>query len=87
MSVSEGGLEVPLHNRPEEVQGEHVEEQVPPASMDETITEHPMPLFPVPDIVGVELERVAVQRPVEAEDTDAGRYQYDDESNHDRIQI
>ena len=78
LGIAEGGLEVPLHHRSEEVQGEHIEKQMPPSSVHKAIAEHTVPLIPVPDIVGIELQRIGIQRPVEAKDADAGRYQYDD---------
>ena len=78
MGLAEGGLEVPLHHCSEEVQGEHVEKQMPPSAVDKTIAEHPMPLISVPDIISIEFKSIGIQRPVEAKDADASRYQYDD---------
>ncbi len=78
MGLAEGCLEVPLHHSSEEVQGEHIEKKMPPSAVDKAVAEHPVPLIPVPDIVGVELKSIGIQRPVKTKDADAGRYQYDD---------
>ena len=47
--TAESQLEVLFHYPAEEEQGEHVEEQVPPAAVDCTVGQHPVPFLPVPD--------------------------------------
>ena len=64
----ESRLEIPLDHCPEEVQGEHIEKQVSPTAVDKTVAQHPVPLLPVPDIIGVELQRIHIEHTLETED-------------------
>jgi hypothetical protein len=80
--MAEGHLEVLLNHRPEEVQGEHVEEKMSPSSMYQTITEHPVPLLPMPHIVSVKLKRIDIQLSRETEEADHNSKQYEDKRNH-----
>ena len=68
-----------LHHLPEEVQGEHIEKQMAPTPVYQAVSEHTVPLPAVPDIIGIELQRVEIQPPVEAQDADCGSDQYDEE--------
>lgn len=71
--------EIVLHHAAEEVQGEHVEEQVPPAAVDESVGNHPIPFFAMPDTVGREPEPADIQLAVEAEGAHQARDGYDDD--------
>ena len=50
--------EIRFDHPAEEVQGEHVEEQVSPSGMDQAVRQHTVPLMAVPDGPGVELQRL-----------------------------
>ena len=75
--------EILLHNRPEEVQGEHVEQQVSPSAMDQPVGKHLVPLPAMPYLIGVEHQRIDVQRPGKPQDTDQAGNADDDECDSD----
>ena len=63
--IEEGSLrgaedipEISFNHPAEEIQREHVEEQVPPAGVDQSVRQHTVPLTAVPDRPGVELQRL-----------------------------
>ena len=66
----------------EEIEGEHVEEQVPPASMDQSVTEHPIPLPSVPNVVCIKLQGIDIQHPHEAKDADRRGDQDENQRHH-----
>lgn len=43
-----------------------LEQQVSPATVDQAVAQHPVPMLPVPDVVCIELQRAGIQRPSEA---------------------
>ena len=79
---TERGGEVLLYHRSEEIQREHVEDQVSPSAVDKAIGKHPVPLFPVPYLVSIEYPRMDVQRPCKAQDAYPCGNQDDDQRNH-----
>ena len=77
-----GSLEILFHHRPKEIEGKHVEKQMPPSSMNQAVTEHPIPLFPVPNVIGIELQGIDIQHPQDAEDADRRGNQYENQCYH-----
>ena len=71
-----------FHHSPEKVQGEHIEEKMPPAAVDHAIRKHPIPFLSVPHGIGIEQQFVAIQRAGEAKNAHQRGNYYEDESYH-----
>ena len=80
--VAEGQAEILLDHAPEEIQGEHVEEQMSPSAVNQAVGEHPVPLFPMPHLGCVEYQGLYIQLPGKAQDAHGGGNQYDDDRDH-----
>jgi hypothetical protein len=52
--------------------------------VDKAIREHPVPLFPVPNLISVEYPRIDIQYSVKAQDADSCGNQYDNQRDHIR---
>jgi hypothetical protein len=50
--------------------------------MDQAVAEHPIPLLPVPNVIGVELQGVDIQFPRKTKDADGGGDQYENQRYH-----
>lgn len=59
-----------------------LEQQVSPATVDQAVAQHPVPMLPVPDVVCIELQRVGIQRPSEALGADRDGDKYQEKSCH-----
>ena len=77
------GHEVLLHYPAEEIQGEHIEEEVSPSAVDEPVGHKLPPLPAVPYIVGAELQLVKVQAAIEAQDAYGCSEDDNDDGYHD----
>ena len=76
------GGKVLLHHPAKKEQREHVEKQMPPPRMDQTIREHLPPFLPVPDIERIELQDTEIQPPIKAQETHGNRDENDDDCDH-----
>ena len=81
-SWTENGREILLDHRTEEVQREHIENEMPPAAVHKPIGQHPIPLFPMPNLIGIEQQRIDIQDSREAQDAHQAGYGYDDDRDH-----
>ena len=79
----ENGPEILLHDRPEKVQGEHVEQQMPPPAVNLPVGKQLVPFPAMPYFIGVEHQRIDIYRPAKPQDADQAGDANDDEGNSD----
>ena len=77
------GSEIRFHYPAEEEQGEHIEEEMAPAAVNEAVREHLPPFSVVPHVVCAELQGVEIQNAVEAQQANDYCDGYDDECYHE----
>ena len=75
--------EILLHDRPEEVQGEHVEQQVSPSAMDQAVGKQLVPFPAVPYFIRIEHQRIDIQCSGESQYADQAGNADDDECDSD----